>query len=120
MFRDLARYPRLRVTRGVDWTEAQLDVEELPPFKGDFGAVLRLCRDLDRLGCAVCVYSENARFLDGENGPFAQVPFVEVRKGALSSGFVDRAAKRAFISDRELSGVSTKASSSEWRAPLEW
>lgn len=120
VFRDLARYPRLRVTRGVDWTEAQLDVEELPPFKGDFGAVLRLCRDLDRLGCAVCVYSENARFLDGENGPFAQTPFVEVRKGALSSGFVDRAAKRAFISDRELSGVSARAASSEWRAPLEW
>lgn len=120
VFRDLARYPRLRVTRGVDWTEAQLDVEELPPFKGDFGAVLRLCRDLDQRGCAVCVYSENARFLDGENGPFAQVPFVEVRKGALSSGFVDRAAKRAFISDRELSGASARAASSEWRAPLEW
>uniref|UniRef100_UPI00262D2113 DEAD/DEAH box helicase n=1 Tax=uncultured Fretibacterium sp. TaxID=1678694 RepID=UPI00262D2113 len=120
VFRDLARYPRLRVTRGVDWTEAQLDVEELPPFKGDFGAVLRLCRDLDRRGCAVCVYSENDRFLDGENGPFAQVPFVEVRKGTLSSGFVDRTAKRAFISDRELSGVSARAASSEWRAPLEW
>ncbi len=120
VFRDLARYPRLRVTRGVDWTEAQLDVEELPPFKGDLGAVLRLCRDLDRRGCSVCVYSENDRFLDRESGPFAQVPFVEVRKGSLSSGFVDRAAKRAFISDRELSGVSARASASEWRAPLEW
>ena len=81
-------------------TEAQLDMEALPPFKGDFGAVLCLCRDLDQRGCAVCVYSENARFLDGENGPFAQVPFVEVRKGALSSGFVDRAAKRALLFGR--------------------
>ena len=33
---------------------------------------------------------------------------------------MDRAAKRAFISDRELSGVSARAASSEWRAPLEW
>ncbi len=120
VFRELARYPRLRVTRGVDLTEAQLDMEELPPFKGDFGAVLRLCRDLDARGCAVCVYSENARFLDVESGPFSEVPFVEVRKGALSSGFADRAARRAFISDRELSGISAKGTSSEWRAPLEW
>ena len=120
VFRELARHPRLRVTRGVDLTEAELDLEELPPFKGDFGTVLRLCRDLDASGYSVCVHTENARFLDRGTGPFSPIPFVEIRKGTLSSGFSDRAAKRAFISDRELSGVSASGAVSEWRAPLEW
>ena len=120
VFHGLARYPRLRVTRGVDLTEAQLDMEALPPFKGDFGAVLRLCRDLDARGYTVCVYSENTRFLDRETGPFSGIPFLEVREGTLSSGFADRAARRAFISDRELSGVSVKGSALDWRAPMEW
>ena len=120
IFRDLGRYPRLRVTQGVDLAEAQLDAEALPPFRGDIGSVLRLCRDLHERGYAVCVCSENDRFLDREAGPFSRTAFVELKRGTLSSGFSDRSAKRAFISDRELSGVSAKGVSSEWRAPLEW
>lgn len=119
-FRELARCPRLRVTRAVEFAEARLDLDELPPFKGDFGAVLRLCRDLDASGYSISIYSVNPRFLDRDEGPFSSVPFVEVLEGKLSSGFADRSEKRAFISDRELSGVSSAGASSEWRAPVEW
>jgi transcription-repair coupling factor (superfamily II helicase) len=119
VFMEFARRPRLRVTRAVEMADVELDIDDCPPFKGDFAALPRLCDDLHARGYRVEAISSNPRFLDKENGPFSCMPFVEVRSGRLSSGFVDRTAKKAFFSDRELAGVSA-APSTTWRAPAEW
>jgi transcription-repair coupling factor (superfamily II helicase) len=141
VFMVLARSPRLRVTRAVEMADAEFDIDDCPPFKGDLTALLRLCEDLRARGCRVRVFSSNPRFLDKKDGPFASMPFIETLPGQLSSGFVDRSAKEAFLSDRELSGVSAGAGVSasagalagtgasagagasigaSWRVPAEW
>ena len=119
VFMKLARCPRLRVTRAVEMADAELDVDDCPPFKGDLAELLRLCDDLHGRGYSVESVTTNPRFLDARDGPFASMPFVKLRSGQLSSGFIDRTAKVAYLSDRELSGVSTTLSVA-WRAPLEW
>jgi transcription-repair coupling factor (superfamily II helicase) len=119
VFMVLARYPRLRVTRAVEMADAELDIDDCPPFKGDFSALLRLCDDLHSRGYRIEAVSSNSRFLDKKEGPFSPVPFVEARAGRLSSGFIDRTTKKAFFSDRELGGVSTVLNAA-WRAPAEW
>jgi transcription-repair coupling factor (superfamily II helicase) len=121
VFMSLARHPRLRVTRAVEMTDAELDVDDCPPFKGDLSALLRLCGDLHSRNYHVTAFTSNPRFLDGKEGPFSSMPFVELRSGQLSSGFIDRAAKEAFFSDRELGGVSASLdANATWRAPVEW
>ena len=119
VFIALARYPRLRVTRAVEMTDVALDVDDCPPFKGDLGELLRLYDDLHRRGYRIEAITKNSRFLDRQDGPFAPMPFVKLRSGQLSSGFIDHSAKEAYFSDRELSGVSTTLSAT-WRIPLEW
>ncbi len=120
IFVSLARLPRLRVTRAVEMAEAELDIDDCPPFRGDLATVLRLCDGLHGNGYRVSLVSANPRFLDKTDGPFAEMPFVETREGQLSSGFVDRTSKEAFISDRELSGISTNVAQTSWRVPSEW
>lgn len=117
----LARLPHLRITDSTEAADAELDVSPLPPFKGDLNVVLRLCRDLESQGCRVAALTTNPRFLDREKGPFSVLgEGLELREAVLTSGFEDRSSGRAFISDRELSGVSASGSTSEWRAPVEW
>ena len=116
VFMALARYPRLRVTRAVEMADGELDIDDCPPFKGDFSVLLRLCADLHSRGYRIEAISANPRFLDKKEGPFSHMPFIEVRSGRLSSGFVDRTTKSAFFSDRELAGVSTTLNTA-WRAP---
>jgi transcription-repair coupling factor (superfamily II helicase) len=120
IFMPLARHPRLRVTRAAEMTDAELDIDGCPPFRGDLGTLARLCEDLRASGFRVRAITSNPRFLDRENGPFASMPFIETLQGQLSSGFIARAVKEAFLSDRELSGVSATGAPSEWRAPAEW
>ena len=120
VFMVLARHPRLRVTRMIDMTEVALDIDDCPPFKGDLGTVLRLCDDLRARDYRIKIVSVNPRFLDKRDGPFASMPFIETREGQLSSGFMDRTSKEAFISDRELSGVSVNLNVTAWRVPTEW
>jgi transcription-repair coupling factor (superfamily II helicase) len=123
VFRVLARHPRLRVTRAVEMAEAELDIDGCPPFKGDLTALFRLCEDLRAGGFRIRVFTSNPRFLDRKDGPFASMPFAETSLGRLSSGFADRSAKAAFLSDRELSGVSSApdaAAGTAWRVPSEW
>jgi transcription-repair coupling factor (superfamily II helicase) len=119
VFMALARHPRLRVTRAVEMADAELDIDDCPPFKGDLALLLRLCDDLHARGYRIQAISSNPRFLDKKDGPFSCMPFIETRTGQLSSGFVDRTTKEAFLSDRELAGVSTIPNTA-WRAPAEW
>jgi transcription-repair coupling factor (superfamily II helicase) len=131
----LARYPRLRVTRAAEMSDAELDLDDFPPFKGDLSVLLRFCDDLRRQGYIIEAITSNPRFLDKESGPFSAIstlpalstlstlsnlPFISLRSGQLSSGFIDRTTKRVFLSDRELSGVSATSLSNDWRAPAEW
>ncbi|MDR1377808.1 MAG: DEAD/DEAH box helicase [Synergistaceae bacterium] len=116
----LARYPRLRVSRAVEMTDAELGLDDFPFFKGDLAQLLRFCDDLREQGYVIEAVTSNPRFLDKESGPFSVAPFIGLRFGQLSSGFIDRVGKRAFLSDRELSGVSSAVLSTTWRAPAEW
>lgn len=118
-FVELAKYPRLRVSRGVDFCEAELDIEEVPSFKGEMKELLRYCDDLNHRGYTVEVISMNPRFLE-KGGPLSELPFIEAREGTLSSGFIDRSAKKAILSDRELSGISSGTLAVSWRVPSEW
>ncbi|MCL2103391.1 MAG: DEAD/DEAH box helicase, partial [Syntrophorhabdaceae bacterium] len=124
-FMFLARHPRLRVSRAAEMAEAELDIDDCPPFKGDLSVLIRLCCDLHEQGYGIEAVSVNPRFLDAKDGPFSSAPYVELRSGQLSSGLIDRKVKRAFLSDRELSGVSAvlnvtgrRQPPSEWRDRL--
>ncbi|MBQ9566378.1 MAG: DEAD/DEAH box helicase [Synergistaceae bacterium] len=133
-FNVLSGFPRLRLTDDAGDAEAELIIEALPPFRGDPGLLLRLCRELAEKGerYTLSVHTTNPRFLDREEGPFSpDSPFarlnleMELREGSLTTGFVDHSARRAFISDRELSGISAVPQSLEergtgQRSPLEW
>ncbi|MBQ7262340.1 MAG: DEAD/DEAH box helicase [Synergistaceae bacterium] len=115
----LARSPHIRLTDAVETADAELAIEGLPPFKGEAGEVARLCAGLVAGGTSVTVLTRDPRFLDAERGPLSGLG-VEIVPGALSSGFVDMSARRAFLSDRELAGASSEGPSSDQRAPLEW
>ena len=105
-FHALAEFPHLRLTDSAEDADAELPLEGLPPFRGDAGAAVRLCRELQAEGCSLTVYTTNPRFLDMKEGPLSGVEGLDVVEGSLTSGFVDRAARRAFLSDRELSGIT--------------
>ncbi|MCR5346973.1 MAG: DEAD/DEAH box helicase [Fretibacterium sp.] len=104
-FHALAELPHLRLTDAAQDADAELPFEELPPFRGDAGSAVRLCQELRAEGCAISVYTTNPRFLDLKGGPLSRAGDLEIHEGTLTSGFVDRGARRAFLSDRELSGI---------------
>ena len=105
-FHALAELPHLRLTDSAEDADAELPLEGLPPFRGDAGAAVRLCQELRAEGCTISVYTTNPRFLDLKGGPLSGAGALDIHEGNLTSGFVDRAARRAFLSDRELSGIT--------------
>ena len=134
-FNALASFPHLRLTDQAEGAEAELGLEGLPPFRGDPGVLLDLCRELE--GYALSVHTTNPRFLDRVEGPFSKSGAFAglectLHEGGLTSGFVDHSTRRVLISDRELSGVSAGgpreaggsreelASVGKGAVPLEW
>ncbi|GHV46204.1 transcription-repair-coupling factor [Synergistales bacterium] len=133
VFMTLARMPRLRVTKAVDGCDVSLDTDDCPPFRGDPESLVRLCGSLGARGFHIKIISVNPRFLDKKALLFEsmrETPMfneIEVVSGSLSGGFVDRQGQTAYLSDRELSGVSANfsevasaRSANAWRAPSEW
>lgn len=112
--KNLARYPRVRVTRGVARSEARTKLTGLPNFRGRRGDLEAFCRDLVARGINVSIVSESVHFREwGERQGFA------ASEGAISEGFVDTGAGIAFIGDLELSGFSIP-SRSRGGVPLDW
>ncbi|MBQ7221248.1 MAG: DEAD/DEAH box helicase [Synergistaceae bacterium] len=111
IFPELAQFPIVRITSEPEKADAECMTESLPAFKGDADVILKLCEQLGANGFSIDVFTNNP--------VFQKLPYT-IHEGVLSSGFVDRSTKRAFISDRELSGVSANISMSQRRAPNDW
>ena len=110
-FHKLANFPIIRITSSPDKANAELMTESLPAFKGSPELILHLCADLHDRNYKVMIFSNNP--------VFKKLPY-EICESSLTAGFVDNASKRAFISDRELSGINANISLTQWRAPNEW
>ncbi|MDR1742015.1 MAG: DEAD/DEAH box helicase [Synergistaceae bacterium] len=112
VFSPLSRRPLLRVVREVEpAAECEFDIDEAPPFRGDISALARFCSSHLEQGYKINVFTTSQRFLDEKDGPFAELFMtgagaLTLSYGRLSSGFVSRSERVAFLSDRELSGVS--------------
>ena len=111
VFQELAQFPIIRITGDPDKSDAEFATESLPAFKGNPESILHISDELKTHGYSVDVYTNNP--------VFRRLPY-DVHEGILSSGFIDRNAKRVFLSDRELSGINANVSASQWRAPNEW
>ncbi|GHS93918.1 transcription-repair-coupling factor [Synergistales bacterium] len=126
VFMSLARLPRLRVTKAADRCDATLDIDDCPPFRGDADSLVRLCGSLSENGFRIRIISLNPRFIDKKASFFDQFREnprsieIEVVSGSLSGGFVDRQGRTAYLSDRELSGISANFSAASPHAPSEW
>ena len=111
VFHELAQFPVIRITGNPEKSDAEIATESLPAFKGSPESILHICDELQGHGYSVEVYTSNP--------VFHKLPY-EIHEGALSAGFIDRDAKRVFISERELSGINANIPASQWRAPNEW
>lgn len=111
VFHELAQLPIIRLTHDTEKADTEFATDSLPAFKGDTEYILRRCDELQSHGYSVEVYTNN---------PVFRKLHYEIHEGTLSAGFIDRNAKRVFISERELSGITADISSAQWRAPNEW
>lgn len=115
LYNSLALYPRLRVTREAAAGNYRLPLGQLPLFKGRFRDVEIYCSQLAEQGYKIEVYSETPA-----SAAWARSRGYRAAEGILTSGFVDRSARLAVISDIELVGASVPRRTGEYRAPSDW
>lgn len=111
VFGELAQFPLIRLTNDPEKSDAEITTDSLPAYRGDSQIILGLCDQLQHNGFTVEIFTNNP--------VFQKLPYT-IHDGVLSSGFVDRHAKRAFISDRELSGVNANIIPTQRRTPNDW
>ena len=111
IFHKLASLPIIRITSDPSKADAEFMTDSLPAFKGSPEKILEICNELEKNNFKIEIYTNN---------PVFKKLNYEIHEGVLSSGFVDLNEKRAFISDRELSGINANVSLTQWRAPNEW
>ena len=111
VFGELAQFPLIRITNDPEKSDAEITTDSLPAYRGDSQIILGLCDQLQHNGFTVEIFTNNP--------VFQKLPYT-IHDGVLSSGFVDRHAKRAFISDRELSGVNANIIPTQRRTPNDW
>lgn len=111
VFGELAQHSVIRITSDASRSDAQTSTESLPAFRGNPDVILYMCEQLKAKGFSIEVFTNNP--------VFQKLPYT-IHEGVLSSGFVDRNKQRAFISDRELSGVNASITTTTRRTPDEW
>ena len=111
VFGELGQFPIIRITTDPEKSDAEMQTESLPAYRGDSQIILGQCEELQRNGFTVEVFTNNP--------VFQKLPYT-IHDGVLSSGFIDRHAKHVYISDRELSGVNANIPLTQRRAPNEW
>ena len=109
------RYKRIRVTRDVKNASARLAVKQFPLFRGKLRDVERYCDELVREGYGIDVYSESKLNLS-----WAASKGYKTTSGLLSEGFIDAVAKKAVLTDLELSGVTVSRHRTEVISPSDW
>ncbi len=111
VFRRLSLFPVVRITNDLLKSDAEFPTEALPTFRGSPESILQLCAGLEDKGYSIEVFTSNP--------VFQKLPYT-IHDGNLSAGFTDSEAKRAFISERELSGINAGISSTQRRTPNDW
>lgn len=114
-FLPLARFPRIRATKEINFSEGRFGLDDCPLFRGDSQQLCDFCVRSHNDGYELTIVSKNEYLLNMDVG----VPILRV-ESELSGGFVDRTAKKIFISDRELAGVTRGSVNTGWRMPNEW
>ncbi|MCL1875666.1 MAG: DEAD/DEAH box helicase [Synergistaceae bacterium] len=116
IFIPLSSYPRLRVSKEGDYSEAVMALEDAPAFRGDMSNLSDFCCHSRNSGYEISIFSKNEHILN------LNISNIEINRvnDQLSGGFIDRVAKRIFISDKELAGVSKSADFASWKTPDEW
>lgn len=98
---ELSRFACLSVTRALKDTSVRIPVSEVPSFRGKIEAAESFVRGWLREGYSVTIFSSSAVLNEwGENLKIAS------REGNLTKGFVDRAERRIFLSDSDLTGIT--------------
>ena len=110
-FNTLAKFPIIRITSNPEKADGEFATESLPAFKGNPESILLTCAELEKNKFTIKVFTNNP--------VFQKLPY-EIHEGVLSSGFIDKNKKAAFISERELSGINANISLTQWRTPNEW
>ena len=108
---ELSKRPIIRISSSTQNADAEFMTDSLPAFKGNSEKILEICSELEKNNFQIQVFTNNP--------VFKKLPY-EVHEGVLSSGFIDKNTKCAFISDRELSGINANVPLTSWRAPNEW
>ncbi len=111
VFVKLAKFPIVRITNDPLKSDAEFMTDPLPAFRGSPGEILTLCGNLADNGYTIEVFTDNP--------VFQKLPYM-IRGGNLSAGFTDKSAKRAFISERELSGINAGFSLTQRHTPNDW
>ena len=111
VFRRLSVLPVVRITEDPVKSDAEFPTSPLPAFKGNPESIINLCAELEGKGYSIEVFTSNP--------VFQRLPYT-VHDGNISGGFTDKAAKRAFISERELSGINATASTTWRKTPNDW
>ena len=110
-FMILAAMPIIRLTNDPAKSDAEFMTAPLPAFKGNADDILILCEGLKAKGYSIEFFTDNP--------VFSKLPYT-IHEGLLSAGFTDGAKKRAFISDRELSGINASMPLTQRRTPNDW
>ena len=111
IFVRLAKFPVIRITNDPVKSDAEFPTDSLPAFRGNSYTILNTCDELSRKGFSVDVFTNNP--------VFQKLPYT-IHDGNLSAGFVDKEAKRLFISERELSGINAGISLTQRHTPNDW
>ena len=111
LFVRLAKFPVIRITNDPAKSDAEFPTDSLPAFRGSAYTILNTCEELSRNGFSVDVFTNNP--------VYQKLPYT-IHDGNLSAGFVDKEAKRLFVSERELSGINAGISLSRRHTPNDW
>ena len=111
IFAKLARFPVVRITNDPVKSDAEFMTDSLPAFRGSPEKILTLCESLSDNGYSIEIFTDNP--------VFQKLPYT-IHEGKLSAGFTDKSAKRAFISESELSGINAGVSLSQRHTPDDW
>ena len=111
VFMKLAKFPVVRISNDPTKSDAEFPTDSLPAFRGNPENILTLCEGLANNGYSVEVFTNNP--------VFQKLPY-NIHEGNLSAGFMDRAAKKLFLSERELSGINAGISLTQRKTPNDW
>lgn len=102
----------------------RFETEAIPSFRGNLDALINFCHELNAQDYKINVFTSNSQMLELLGG--ISNLNLNIKAGSLTSGFLDKNLKQAFISDCELSGITSYDLDNfndlnlNLRTPLEW